>query len=132
MKKVLLSVLALAVLFGLSTGFVPAYAQIVNPQTGTSYTVLNTDCSKIITFTSQSSIAVTLPRASSASGGGAASGQFMPPCRIEIVSIDSGTITVTPTTSTISGQTSYAITRGTSVVITSDGTNYVAQAGARF
>lgn len=132
MKKVLFSALSLVALVSLSAIFVPAYAQIVNPQTGTSYTILNTDCSKIITFTSQSSIAVTLPRASSAAGGGGASGQFMPPCRIEIVSLDSGTITVTPTISTVSGASSYAITRGTSAVFTSDGANYVVQAGARF
>lgn len=103
-----------------------ARAQNINVQAGTSYTFLNTDCSKIVLFTSGSSIAATLPQASSVTGGGANAGTFMPPCRIEVIAGGAGTVTVTPTTSTIGGASTATVAGGANhfAVIVSDGVNY--------
>ena len=125
MKKLLLALFGLAL-----AGVGPAHAQNVNPQTGTTYTVLNTDCSKLVTFTNSAAVAVTLPQASSPSGGGAAAGTFMPPCRIEMVNLGAGLVTITPTTSTIEqGVAALNLASGESAVVTSDGVNYQTQRG---
>lgn len=105
-----------------------AEAQIVNQQTGTSYTFSNTDCSKLVVFNNAGSIAAALPHADSASGGG--SGFFLPPCRIEVIDFGAGSVTITPVGSTIGGTSSLTLTTGQSSVITSDGTNYEVQPGA--
>lgn len=105
---------ALLALAGLAR---PAGAQMVNAQTGTTYTVLNTDCDpqgrKIVTFNNAASVAVTLPQAG-------ASGQFLTGCVINVENIGLGTVTITPTTSTIANQTSVAILGGTSAAIYND------------
>lgn len=98
----------------------------VNAQTGTTYTFLNSDCSKLVSFSNASVIAATLPQASSASGGGAAAGTFVPPCDIKVVNNGAGTVTITPTTSTIGGDANLVLTTNQSAEITSDGANYQA------
>lgn len=123
MKKLLLS-LGLIVLGGAAG----AHAQGINAQTGTTYTVANTDCSQIVTLTNSSPVAVTLPRASGATGTGAAAGTFMPPCSIQFVNLGAGLVTITPTTSTVQGGAA-TLTLATleAATITSDGTNYQSQ-----
>lgn len=107
-----------------------ARAQI-NAQTGTSYTVLNTDCDpdgkKVVTFSNASAVAVTLPQAG-------ASGAFKGGCSIKAVNLGVGTVTITPTTSTISGNTTLALSTNASAEIVSTATpagtgNYVALGG---
>lgn len=118
------------ILFAVATLLAPmaAHAQMINSQSGTTYTFLNTDCSKVVLFTSASSIAATLPQASSQAGGGAGAGTFMPPCRIEVIAGGAGTVTVTPTTSTIGGTSTLTVAGGSNTnhfaVIISDGANY--------
>jgi len=100
----------------------PSLAQQVNPQTGTTYTVLNTDCTpdgrKLISFSNVAGVAVTLPQA----GG---SGQFIG-CTINIVNIGLGNVTVTPTTSTVNGATALVIPAGGSATLMNDATAAVA------
>ncbi len=95
----------------------------INPQTGATYTFLNTDCTKLVTFNRATAIAVTLPQAGSG-------GQFLTTCGIQVVNLGVGTATITPTTSTINLGSTVALTTGQSAVIISDGTNYTAQLGA--
>jgi hypothetical protein len=95
----------------------------VNAQTGTTYTVVNADCGKMITFSNASPVAVTLPQAGSG-------GSFVATCSIRMVDLGVGTVTVTPgSPSLINGATPYALTTGQGALLVSDGTNYVAENG---
>src|SRR5947208_14181495 len=67
----------------------------VNAQTGTSYTVLASDRGKLVTFTNVSAVAVTMPVAT---GAGFPTGWSSFLCNQ-----GAGTVTLTPTTSTIDG-----------------------------
>lgn len=87
----------------------------VNAQVGTTYTVLNSDRSKLVTLKNAASIAVTLPQA----------GSNFPNGWVCVVSNQgAGTTTITPTTSTIDGVASLALTTGQGVTLISDGINY--------
>jgi hypothetical protein len=94
-----------------------------NAQTGTSYTVLDGDRGKLVTFSNAGSIAVTLPQAGAASS-------FANGWEADFVNRGAGTVTITPTTSTINETTALALTTGQGVRIFSDGTNYVSNGGA--
>ncbi len=89
----------------------------VNAQTGTSYTVLSTDRGYLVTLSNASSIAVTLPQATGSFGAG---------WFTRLKNIGAGTVTVTPTTSTISGAATITLETGEWALISSDGTNYEA------
>jgi hypothetical protein len=93
----------------------------VNAQTGTTYTYLDSDWRKLVTHTNGSAIAATLP---SAAGAGFDSGWFM-----DVQNRGVGTLTITPTTSTIDGAASLALTTAQGVRIFSDGANYFTQRG---
>lgn len=96
--------------------------QLVNAQTGTTYTVVSGDQAKLVTFANASAIAVTLPQAT----GSFAAGWF---ADLTTLASSTGTATITPTTSTIDGATTLQLPPGTSVRIVSDGTNYQIQRG---
>lgn len=89
----------------------------VNAQTGASYTVSDTDRGKLVTFSNTGAVAVTLPQAATSSKF--ASGWFA-----DFENLNTGTVTITPTTSTINGVATYVLTKGQGVRIISDGTNY--------
>lgn len=93
-------------------------AHIANAQTGTSYTFLTGDRGKVVTFSNAGAIAVTLPQA----GTGFEDGWF-----VIAKNIGAGDVTVTPTTSTISGAASIVLSLGEFAIITSNGTNYEAE-----
>jgi len=97
-----------------------AQAQVVNAQTGTTYTFTNRDCDMngrvIVTFSNTSAIAATLPQAG-------ASGLFHSGCKITVNNVGQGLLTITPTTSTINGQSTLVVSPGASVVITNDATS---------
>lgn len=97
----------------------PAHAQMVNAQTGTTYTVLNTDCdpagAKLLSFNNAAAVAVTLPQAG-------ASGAFLAGCRIHVQNQGLGAVTVTPTTSVINSGTPLILNTGQSADIYSDAT----------
>jgi hypothetical protein len=92
----------------------------VNAQVGTTYTVLGSDRSKLVTLKNASAIAVTLPQA----------GATFPTGWIATFSNQgAGTVTITPTTSTINGSSSVTLLTGQSLDIVSDGTNYYGLVG---
>lgn len=104
---------------------------VPNPQTGTTYTYLQTDSTAdragYTTFSNASAIAVTLPQAGSTGFG---SNWVNKSCNI-----GAGTVTITPTTSTVSYTTGGAyVSAGSSVTLVtgqciwlySDNTNYFA------
>lgn len=100
----------------------PLYlSSAVNPQTGTTYTYANTDRGKLVTHTNASSIAGSLPQAN---GSTFIAGWYM-----DVQNRGAGTLTITPTTSTIDGSSSLALTTAQGVRIVSDGTNYFTQRG---
>lgn len=92
-------------------------AKCINAQTGTTYTVLDTDRAKQVTLSNAAAIAVTLPQAGT--GSAFANGWFS-----TFTNTGTGTATITPTTSTINGGSAYRLFAGQSVSISSDGTNY--------
>lgn len=91
----------------------------VNAQTGTSYTFLITDRGKLVTFSNGSSIAVTLPQATAA-------GSFLSGWNVNVVNLGAGTVTITPTTSTINGAATITLLQNEGALIFSDDTNYSA------
>lgn len=95
--------------------------QVINAQTGTSYTILSGDMGKTVTTSNGSAVAVTLPQAGTTGFGAGVS--------YSLINLGAGTATVTPTTSTINGSSTLALTTGQSAYIISDGTNYVAFLG---
>lgn len=90
-------------------------ATLVNAQTGTTYTYLTGDRGKLVTHSNASAIAGTLPQATSTFGAG----WFM-----KVKNKGAGTLTITPTTSTVDGAATLVLTTGQSALIVSDGTNY--------
>lgn len=91
----------------------------VNLQSGTTYTFVASDTGKVVSFTNAASIAATLPIASSLGTTWLA----------DVENRGVGTLTITPTTSTIDGAASLALTTNQGVRIFSDGTNYYTQRG---
>lgn len=94
------------------------YVAGINNQVGTTYTVLATDMGKLVTFNNAAAVAVTLPQAGTA--GFEANKGF------NVLNLGAGTLTVTPTTSTINAAATKTYATGASGRITSDGTNYFA------
>lgn len=96
------------------TEFLPPGAT-TNTQTGTSYTYLAGDRGKHVTHSNSASIAGTLPQAT---------GAFGAPWFVYVSNLGVGTLTITPTTSTIDGAATLRLVTGQSAWIVSDGTNY--------
>lgn len=92
----------------------PTYS--INAQTGTTYTVnCSTDAASLTTFSNASSVAVTLPQATGACGSGFS---------FDVQNKGAGTVTITPTTSTVNGASTLVIAQNRGCSISSDGTNY--------
>lgn len=89
--------------------------------TTTTYTVLTGDRACMVVFANADPIAVTLPEAGTT---GFEDKWFFQP-----VNDGAGTVTITPTTSTIQGDADLDLTTGKGVTIASDGTNYVHNPG---
>ena len=89
----------------------------VNAQTGTSYAILNGDINKLITFNNSAQIAATIAQA----GGG---GSFASGWHCWFLNIGTGTVVLTPATSTISGYQKLVIPPNSSGMLWSDGANY--------
>jgi hypothetical protein len=92
-----------------------AVKEDVNAQTGTTYTVVTGDRAKLVTFSNASAVAVTLPQASAS---------FPLGWFVDVQNLGAGTVTITPTTSTIDGAASVAVVTSRGIRIVSDGTNY--------
>ena len=93
----------------------------VNAQTGTTYTYLTGDRAKLVTHSNAAAIAGALPVAG---GTTFPAGWFA-----DIQNRGVGTLTITPTTSTLDGAASLALTTNQGVRLVSDGTNYFTQRG---
>lgn len=96
------------------TGTITA-VQPVNAQGGTTYTVVTGDNGKLMTFSNGSAVAVTLPQATGTFGSG---------WHADVINKGVGTVTITPTTSTIGGSTTLELETNESARIVSDGTDY--------
>jgi hypothetical protein len=92
----------------------------VNPQVGTSYTVLSSDRGKLVTLTNAAAIAVTVPQAGVAFPAG---------WWADFEVLGAGSATFTPTTSTINNGASVSLATKQSFRLVSDGTNYFALLG---
>lgn len=95
--------------------------EIVNAQTGTSYTYLTGDRGKLVSHSNAAAIAGTLAQAGST---GFPSGWWM-----DVQNTGAGTLTITPTTSTVDGAATLALTTGQGTRLVSDGTNWFTQRG---
>ena len=91
-----------------------------NVQSGTTYTVLSGDRSKLVTFSNASPVSVTLPQAGTSFPNG---------WHVDVQNRGAGTVTITPSTSTIDGAASIDLTTGQGIRIASNGTNYYTQRG---
>ena len=89
----------------------------VNPQTGATYAIANSDCGFLTDFNRSTAIAVSIAQAG-------ASGNFVAGWYNDVCDLGAGTATITPTTSTINGNATLALSTGTCARIVSDGTNY--------
>lgn len=106
----------IAALPAAAQGTVPQ--QFINAQTGTTYAFLAQDCSKMVTFSNTSAVAVTLGQAGSS---------FFAGCFIDVLNKGNSLVTITPTTSTIDGAATKVLSRNEGVRIVNDGTNYFSQ-----
>ncbi len=93
-------------------------SQAVNAQTGTSYTVLDGDCAKLITLVNAVDIAVTLPQANGST--------FVAGWTTDLYVGGAGAVTITPIVSLVNSQATLIAYSGSSVHLTSDGTNFTA------
>lgn len=89
-----------------------------NAQTGTSYSIADSDRAKVITISNASAIAVALPQAG-------ASSLFIDGWWCWIKNISTGVATVTPTTSKIEGAGLMVMPPGSSALLFSNGTDYL-------
>lgn len=94
----------------------------VNAQTGTTYSVANTDQCKLVTLSNAAPVAVTLPQAGSG-------GQYLAGWQACFSDLGAGTATITPTTSTIDGAPSLALTTNQGACVYSDGSNFFSVRG---
>lgn len=97
-----------------------AVGQVVNAQTGTTYTYLTTDFRRLVTHTNGSAIAGTLPQA----GAAFPANWFM-----FVQNRGAGALTITPTTSTIDGAATLVLNQNEGALIVSDGNNYFTMRG---
>ena len=87
----------------------------INAQTGTTYTVLSSDNGKLVTLANSSGVAVTLPQAT----GSFTTGFWWCP-----QNAGTGSVVITPTTSTINGASTLTLASQQGVCAVSDGTNW--------
>jgi len=85
--------------------------------TGTSDTLISTDCGGLVTYNSASPVAVSLAQPS-------LGGQFIRGCPITIHNYGAGPVTLTPGTSTVGGNTSQVVNQNRGCLLVSDGTNW--------
>jgi hypothetical protein len=86
----------------------------VNAQTGTSYTVADTDEGKLVTLSNSSAIAVTLPTT------------FASTYKSFMKNLGAGTATLTPSSGTINGSANITLTTGNGAILFFDGANWKA------
>lgn len=93
----------------------------VNIQTGITYTYLFSDQAKLVSHANAAAIAGTLPQA----GLNFPAGWYF-----FVQNTGAGTLTITPTVSTIDGAANITLATGSGAIIVSDGANYFTVRGA--
>lgn len=93
-------------------------SETINPQTGTSYAILTASQGTLITHSNAAAIADTIAQAGST---GFPAGWWVD---LQVLGSSAGSVTLTPTTSTIDGGATIVIVPGQGVRVISDGTNY--------
>jgi len=91
-----------------------------NAQTGAGYTVVSTDWGKLLTLSNAAAQVLTLPQA----GGSFPNGFY-----VDVENTGAGVWTITPTTSTIDGAATLALSTNQGVRVFSNGANYFSQRG---
>ena len=102
----------------------PSGAQVrmaANLQSGSAYTILGSDCGKLISFSNTDAVAVTVPQAGTS---GIVAG-----CWMDIQNIGPGTVTLTPSTSLIDQSPSLQLTPNQGVRLVTTGSGYLTQRG---
>jgi len=95
-------------------------SELVQIVTGTPYNVLSSDCGKLLYLSNATALAVSIPQA----GGTFPNGWY-----VDIQNPGPGTMTITPTVSTIDGAANLVVGVNQGVRIVSDGVNYETQRG---
>jgi len=85
--------------------------------TGTTDTIVSTDCGGLITYNSSSAVAVALPQA-------ALGGNFLAGCPITLHNYGAGTVTLTVGSGNIGGNATQAVNTNKGCLLVSDGTNW--------
>lgn len=93
----------------------------INAQTGTSYAVVDGDCGKLVSLSNASPVAVTLPQANGST--------FISGWSVDFQNKGAGTVTITPTVSTVNGATTLILAQNQGAHCQSDGTNYTCMLG---
>lgn len=102
--------------------FTVGTTDVVNAQgTAASYTILSSDMGKTVTHNKSTAVAVTLPQAGTTG--------FAAGVAYTEINQGAGVVTITPTTSTINGASTYTLAQGVGVYLISDGTNWIAFSG---
>lgn len=99
-----------------------ANTSAVRATTTTSEALANSDQNKLVTFSNAAAVACTIAQAGS--GGNFAAGWA-----VSLRNLGAGTVTCTPTTSTVDGATTFILLPGQGLDLYSDGTNYFTQGG---
>lgn len=99
-----------------------ANTSAVRATTTTSEALANSDLGKLVTFSNASAVACTIAQAGS--GGNFAAGWVA-----SLKNLGAGTVTCTPTTSTVDGAAAVVLLPGQGLDLYSDGTNYFTQGG---
>lgn len=102
---------------GVTLGGANVAGHLVNAQTGSTYAIVETDQGRLITFANSGAVAVSMVEAVTAHN-------FSDGQRVWIKNIGPGTVTITPTVSTIDGAATLVLLNGWAALIVSDGTNY--------
>lgn len=92
---------------------------VPNLQTGVTYTVVQSDCGKLLSFNNAGAVAVTLPGPAS----------FTIPFWFLVENRGAGAVTITPSSGNIDGGANLVVNQNKGAVIESDGSNYYTMRG---
>ena len=101
---------------GLLTG-----SELLNSQTGTSYTILPSDCGKFVTFSNPAAVTVVVPTAG---------GSFPDGFKFDAKDLGVGAVILAAQTGTINGSGTATLTTGQGCSVISDGVNWQTQCGS--
>lgn len=99
-----------------------AATSAVRATTTTAEALANSDQGKLVTFSNASAVACTIAQAG-------AGGNFAAGWAVSLKNLGAGTVTCTPTTSTVDGAATVTLTTGQGLDLYSDGANYFTQPG---